>query len=709
MSCSNRNNNDLRGFFWPKGIAVIGASADPYKPGNRVIHLLKAFNYTGGIYPVNPGRREILGLPCYSTLKDVSEPFDLVVISLPAAQVSEIVAECASLGLKNMVIFSGGFAEVAGEGSILQGRLAALAREHNLNILGPNCIGFINTLQPAAATFSLTVDSGKLRSGPAAFIAQSGGLGVLLLFMADREKLGLSYVISTGNEVGIDFTDAIEFLAGDPSVSVIGGYLEGVRDGERLRRSCRAAAGAGKPVVLMKAGASAEAAEAIRSHTGALAGRDDAYRAFFREEGVITTETTSEMLALLKVFTPGRLPAGNRVALYSLSGGMGVLAADLCAGSGLTLAEFSPATTEKLHQLMPAIATVRNPLDPTAALASSIDSIYRSLEIIFDDPNVDMLIFITAIWRVFGSDAARMLEKLFRHNRKPLLVIWPGSSDEVRDLICESGIPMYDELREGVGAAAALWRYADFRQQHGQPRPVPAEIPAGAPDRVKAVLQKHPDKQLNEEAAKKILAAYGIEIPRGEVAATLSEAEEAAVRIGYPVVLKVLSPEILHKTEAGGIRVGLDDPSSLRRAWEQVQRDLSEKAPGITPEGFLVEEMLPVRLELVAGARNDEIFGPLLLAGLGGVFVELFQDVATRLAPVAPSEALAMFEELKGSVLLKGFRGTSAIDPSPAAEAISRFSRLAVDLRGEYRELEINPLVMCGDGRVVAADALILR
>lgn len=705
MKCHFRKSRatDLKKFFWPQGIAVVGASADPAKPGGRMIQLLQEHHYPGQIYPINPRRREIQGLPACSDLAAVKGKADLVVIAVEAPGVPGIVEQCAALGMKNIVVVSAGFAETGGEGKLLQEQLAALVEKEGLTLLGPNCIGFVNSLQPAAASFSLTVESGVLRSGPAAFVAQSGGLGILAIFLADLEKYGFSYMISTGNEVDLDFAAAIDFLASEPQVGVIGGYLEGIRDGAALRRSCRAAAEAGKPVLILKAGASREAAVAIRSHTGALAGSEEAYRAFFRREGVFAVETLTEMLSLFKVFAPGRLPRGKRTAVMSLSGGMGVLATDLCARAGLELARFSPETERELRRLLPPIATVGNPLDPTAAMVSRLADLRRVIELILADPAVDIFIFTTALWRSYGVEAGEIFVELFRETGKPLLVIWPGCSSEIKEVLLKSGLPFFSELKEGVYAAAALWRYAAFQEKRRAAKRSALPPPPAGP------LPEIGPQGLTEAEMKRLLSRWGIAVPRGEVARAPEEALCAAGRIGYPVVLKALSPEIAHKTEIGAIRLGLADAAALRQGWEQMQRELSERAPQLIVEAYLVEEMLPIQLELIAGAKDDPVLGPFLLLGLGGIYVELFEDLSLRPAPLHPAEIREMLEELKSAPLLKGFRGSAPVDSSSLVEAVARFSQLAAALQGQYREMEINPLVICPDGRAVAVDALLLR
>jgi len=711
QSSIQRGSSDLKSFFWPQGIAVVGASADPEKPGGKVVQLLQSYNYPGQIYPVNPGRREIQGLPAYSSLAEIESRPDLVIIAVEASQVPTVVRQCVALQMKNIVVISGGFAETGDTGGALQAELAGLITKHDLNVLGPNCIGFINSLQPAAASFSLTVESGPLRAGPAAFVTQSGGIGILTIYLADLEKLGFSYMISTGNEVGLDFAEVVNFLLHEPQVKVIGGYLEGVKDGSKLRRSCQAAAEAGKPLLILKAGASREAAAAIRSHTGALAGSEAAYQAFFRQEGVFAVETLTEMLSLFKAFAPGRLPRGNRAAVMSLSGGMGVLATDLCAQAGLELAEFSSRTLRALQQLMPSIATVRNPLDSTAVMTTRLSEVRTAIEIILADPAVDLFIFTTALWRSYGVESGQMLAELFQETEKPFFVIWPGCSNEVREVIYEHGVPFFNELKEGISAAAALWRYAAFqtkriradRSTYSPAIQLPAEKPPSG------VLLKKKKGGITEAEAKELLAGWGIAVPRGEVVSSIEQATRAARRIGYPVVLKALSTEIAHKTEVGAIKLGLENGAMLQQAWEQLQSDLSARAPGAPITGYLVEEMLPVRLELIAGVEDDPVFGPLVLLGFGGIYVELFRDLAIRLAPLEPGQVREMLDELKSAPLLHGYRGTAPVDTASLVETVSRFSRLAVALRGSYREMEINPLVICPDGRAVAADALILR
>lgn len=701
----------LKEFFQPRGIAVVGASADPAKPGGKVVQLLKKYGYPGAIFPVNPGRKEVQGLYAYGSLAGIeASEVDLVVVAVEAAGVPAVVRECAALQLKNLVVISGGFAESGAAGAALQKELAELAVRHNLSILGPNCIGFINTLQPAAASFSLTVESGVLRSGPAAFVAQSGGLGILAIFLADLEKFGFSYMISTGNEANLDFAAVLDFLICEPGVGFIGGYLEGVKDGERLRRSCRAAAEAGKPVLILKAGESQEAAAAIQSHTGALAGSREAYRAFFRQEGVLEVETLTEMLSLFKALAPGRFPRGNRAAVLSLSGGMGVLAADLCAAAGLELARFSAQTVRSLQQLIPTIATAGNPLDPTAAILGRMSDIRAVIETILADPGVDLFIFTTAIWRASGVASAEMMADLFRETEKPFFIIWPGCGNESKDIIFKSGIPFFSELKEGISAAAALWRYAMFQKRRSKEKG-PAAPPPGIGRQAEYLRPRMPAARgcnLNEAEAKQILACCGIDIPRGEVVATFEQAAAAALRIGYPVVLKALSPQITHKTEAGAIKLGLDDAAMLFEAWEQLHHDLASMAPEICPAGYLVEEMLPVHLEMMAGVKDDPVFGPLLLLGFGGIQVELLRDLAMRPAPLDPEQVQEMLGELKSAPLLSGFRGRDPVDTACLVEAVSRFSFLAAALKGSFSEMEINPLVICSDGRVAAADALFL-
>ncbi len=710
MDIDSSRCKNLYNFFYPRGIAVVGASSDPVKPGGRMITMLRDFHFSGDIFPVNPGRKEIQGLPCYSSLAEIEGVVDLVVISLAAEQVPAKVRECAALGLHNIAVISAGFSEVGPEGAALQAQLAALVDEYSLNLLGPNCIGFINALAPAAASFSLTVDSGNLRPGPIGFAAQSGGLGVLTLFLADQEDLGISYIISTGNEAGLDFAEVISFLVQEPAVQVIGGYLEGVRDGECLRRAFQEAAKAGKPVVLLKAGDCQEAAEAISSHTGALAGSGEAYRAVFRQEGVMHASTMTEMLSLLKGFAPGRLPADNRAAVFSLSGGMGVLAADLCSKMGLELARFSDNTVKALQQLMPSIATVRNPLDPTAAMAAHLDDIRSSLELLLDDPAVDMLIFVTAFWRIFGSEAAEILADLTLYSDKPILVVWPGCGTEIRKKLCEKGVPYFSELKEGLTAAAALWRYASYKRTITGRDAAAVMIPANTEALAKVISDCRGDEpSLSETKAKDMLKVWGIAVPKRKLVKTEEEAVKAACEIGYPVVLKIVSSAIVHKTEIGGVELDLADETQLRLAWARMQHNLIERPSGTSPQGYLIEEMLPVQLELMAGVRRDPVFGPLMVLGIGGIFVELFRDLSIRPAPVNPAQVREMIEELKGAPLLKGFRGSAAVDLNRLSDVLLRFSQLAWELRDQFREIEINPLVVCTDGRIAAADALFIR
>ncbi len=710
MASEVHHKPDLHGFFNPSSIAVVGASADSNKPGGKIIELLRHFQFPGRIFPVNPGRKEIQGLACYSNLAEIKYPVDLVVIALAAKQVPEAVRSCAALSLHNIVVISAGFAELGAEGAALQAELRELVQRYGLNLLGPNCIGFVNALLPAAAAFSLAVDSGELRQGPVAIVAQSGGLGVLALYLADLEHIGISYMINTGNEAGLDFASIISFLVREPAVKVIGGYLEGAVDGSRLRRSFREAAEAGKPVILLKAGDSREAIEAISSHTGALAGSREAYQAVFRQEGVLPVSTMTEMISLLKAFASGRLPKGNRVGVFALSGGMGVLTADLCSAAGLQLARFEDKTKRELRRLLPSIATVRNPLDATAAMVSNLDGIEASLKVLLADPGVDILVFATAFWRHFGTRAVIMLERLISRTDKPVILIWPGCNEETRLKLQEKGLFFYREAREGIAAAASLWRYAAFLNSRAQPVQAREDRATALSPQVKAaVALPHEKMELTEVESKEILKAWGLPVPRGAMVETVDEAAEAARVIGYPVVLKVVSRAISHKTEAGGVALGLTDEVQLRAAWSQMRKRLQEIEPALIPDGFLVEEMLPVQTELLVGVRFDDVFGPLLVVSPGGILVELFQDKSIRPAPVSPSQALEMAGELKSAPLLQGYRGAGPVDLKQLAEIISSFSHLAWELRHQFKEMEINPLIIGRDGSIAAADALFIR
>jgi acyl-CoA synthetase (NDP forming) len=683
----------LRALLDPRAIAVVGASADPSRTGGRPIRYLQQLGFAGAIYPVNPGRSEIAGLRCYPNLAALPDGVDLAVITVPAAQVEQALQDCADASIRAAVVFTSGFAEVGDAGRAQQERLAAIARAHDIALCGPNCLGLINVAKRSAPTFTTALERRPdIPYGPIGFISQSGAIAAFILARMQDQGYGLSHFITTGNEATLGFADFAEYLLDDPAVGVIAGYLEGI-DGASLARVAAAALRHKKPLVVMKVGASAAGTRATVAHTGKLGGNDAVYAAAFRQWGMLRAENVDDLLDWSQTLAHAPLPAGRRVGIVSLSGGAAVLMADWCEQLGLPLAPLAPTTRERLAAAMPWFATPANPMDTTGRPLWDEGLMQAAVGAIAEDPGVDiMLVYIGLAPGPGRRIAAEVLAGMAGAAGKPLLVCWLAEND--------AAVPLFTEPVRMTRAAAALAEYAEALRRPPPSAPPPAPtlpaLPAGA--------------VIGEHAAKRWLAAGGIEGPRETLVATADEAAAWAAAQGYPVALKIVSPDVPHRTDIGAVRLGLRNESDLRAAWEAIRAATRAAVPTARIDGMLVQEMVAGGVELVVSAFRDAAFGPVVLCGLGGVLVEVLNDTALRLAPVGEDEALAMLASLRGAAILRGVRGAPACDLPAAAQAIARLSAIIAAAGPDIDTIEINPLAVLPAGRGVRAlDALITR
>jgi len=705
---SFRQTADLEPLFHPRSIAIIGASASIEKPGGQPLYALLKNKFQGRIYPVNPRHENLLGIKCYPDLNDVPGEVDMAIIAVPAAFVPAALERCAARGVRVAVIFSSGFAEVGEAGAKMQADMVALARKSGMRICGPNCMGVFSAHNALFANFFITeLPTGVLVPDYLGFISQSGGLGSYIFEMIRDHGIGFTYFVSTGNEADLDFADYLAYMAEDDRTRVIGGYMEGFRDGAKLSRALDLARRRQKPVLLIKSGRHDVAARAAASHTGALAGSDRVYDAFFRQKNVIRVDSVEQMMAVLTILAGGRLPRGNRLCILAGSGGTGVLMADICAARGLALPPLAEETRRALGRLLPSFASSANPVDLTSQVITHPDLLLESGRVVLADPNVDMLLI--CYWS--EPDQEALLDQLVaiaRGTEKTVLVLVLGAVDEARRAaryLHRHRVPAVVDSELAARALADVVRYA-LRAGH----PVTEDrtgIPPGAREKAARLIAGcRSGEALDEHTAKQVLAAYGIPVTREEAAATAEQAVAAAERLGYPVVLKILSPEITHKTEAGGVKLGLNSPEEVREAFHQVLASAARYRPDARLEGVLVQEMLPPGVEVIAGIGRDEVFGPTILCGLGGVFVEALQDVALRVVPLGPDDAAGMLKEIKGRRVLEGLRGKPPVDQEAVVDVLLRLSRLAGDFPA-IGELDINPL-LCYPQGVKAADALLV-
>ncbi|MGQ0751534.1 MAG: acetate--CoA ligase family protein [Betaproteobacteria bacterium] len=700
---------DLERFFNPRAIAIVGASRDLGTISGQPLKFLKSHGYPGTLYPVNPRYEEVAGVKCYAKLADLPETPDLALILVNAARVADVLRECGAKGIPYAIIFSSGFSEVGGGGIALQRELAAIAGEYDIGVIGPNCQGMINIADRVFAGFG-SVFNADYEPGAVSMVSQSGGFGFSVMNLSSKDGgLAFRQMVTTGNEIGVSTLDFIEYYIRDPQTGLIAAYVEGLKDARRLIEVGRKALDAGKPVLMWKVGNTEQGQRAAASHTANLGGAMALYQAAFRQAGILQVEDVQDVIDYGRAFRSGRLPQGNRLAIITISGGAGILMTDECIGRGMQLAGLAPDTLARLREFVPSFGSLLNPVDVTAAIFNDLSLINRTLRTIIDDPNVDCVAMINASLQ--GEIAARIASEIVavaKEAEKPLLLAWSARdvvAPEAYALLDAARIPHYKSpVRCGRALAALSWYAAAQRRL----QMVRTEAPLVLKSAAARVALAGQTSDVAEHQAKRVLAEYGIPVTREALATTRAQALAAAQRIGYPVTLKIQSPDISHKTEARAVALGIANDEELARAYDAVVANALAHKPGAKIDGVLVQEMVTGGVETIVGIVNDPLFGPALMFGLGGVFAEVLKDVAFRLAPVTPSIAREMIAEIKGHAVLAGARGRPPADIDALAEVLVRLSALALDLEAHLAELDINPLFVMERGRgVKAADALI--
>ena len=699
---------DLERFFAPQSIAVIGASQDVASISGQPLRHLQSHGYSGRLYPVNPRYKEVGGLKCYAALSDVPDTPDLALVLVNAVRVPDILRECGRKGVAYVIIFSSGFSETGASGTALQRELMDIAHEFNIGVIGPNCQGMVNVADRVYGGFGSIFQS-DYDPGPVSMVSQSGGFGYSVMNLSSEGGLDFRQMVTTGNEIGVSALDFIEYFIRDPQTALIVGYVEGLKDARRLREVGEKALTAGKPILMWKVGNTEQGQRAAASHTANLGGAMALYRAVFRQTGIVQVEDIQDVVDYGRAFRSGRLPAGGRLAIITISGGAGILMTDECVAGGMSLAELAPSTLEKLRDIVPSFGSLLNPIDVTASVFNETTLMQRALQVIVEDPNVDCLALISAsLQGELAHSIARGIAEVMKGTDKPLFLCWSARDVQAKDcyaVLDAARLPHYKSPVRCGRALLAVWSYAEAKRRYREQRndkPVVIERPG-----VRELLAARTG-DLAEYEAKRVLAEYGIPVTREALAGSAREAVAVAKRIGYPVALKVQSPDIAHKTEAKAVRIGLADDAQVEAAYEEIVANARTYQPDARIDGVLVQEMVTGGTEVILGATNDPLFGPAVMFGLGGIFAEVLKDVAFRLAPVTPANAREMIAEIKGYPVLAGIRGKPTADLDALVDAIVRLSALAVDLEDHVAELDINPLfVKEQGGGVIAGDALI--
>jgi acyl-CoA synthetase (NDP forming) len=697
----------LDSFFAPDSIALIGASRDLEKIPGRLLSMLRKNDYPGKIYPINPNYGDIDGLKCFAAIADVGKPIDLAIVIIPARAVLAALEQCAAAGVKNAVIISSGFAEEGGDSAAMQDAIVALAKRTGMRISGPNAEGFLSEVQKVAATFSPTVDvkPGHVplvaTTRRVAIVAQSGGIGFAIKHRAKALGVAISYCVSTGNEADLGAGEFLDYMVQDASTDVILLFIESIRDVDKFLAAAQRAAETGKPVIVTKVGRSGAGERAAASHTASMAGWSAAYDAVFAKYGFIVSHDLDEAVTIAALLTTNPLPKGDRVAVLTVSGGAGIWGADTVALQGLQVPELSGAIQNDIKKLLPSYGAAGNPIDVTAQGVHS-GGLQNSIDLLSVSDEVDAILVVLSL----SSDTrmpfkrAELTPVLSARHKPVVFYSYTLPSAFARGEFAVCGAVVLSGLTH---AGVALRRMVERARFKLAPKPDTA-----APRRD---LSAHlTSATLSEHDSKSLLRAAGIALPDEVLVTEKSGLDAAVARIGFPLVAKIQSRDIPHKSEVGGVRVGIASKGEVFLAYEALLNNARRHRPDAGIQGVLVGPMAKKGVEIIVGTMLDATFGPMIMVGLGGITTELFRDVVYRPAPIGAVEAAAMLAELKAAPLLNGYRGAAQADIAALSQLIAQVSMLATQQASEISEIELNPVLVHPEGQgVTIVDALVVR
>lgn len=684
-------------------MAVVGASANPAKLGYNVLDNIVKYDYEGQVYPINPKEEEILGKTCYPRVTDVPEAVDLAVIVVPSKYVAGVMQDCADKSVGAAIIITAGFRETGAEGRQLEREVMQIAQNNDIDVVGPNCLGVINTASSLNASFAATMpDKGNI-----SFMSQSGALCTGILDWSAANNLGFASFVSLGNKGDLNETDFLEAWHQDAGTDVVIAYLEGIVDGPHFMQVAREFTKE-KPLIVIKSGTTSAGSRAVSSHTGTLAGSDAAYEAAFRQSGVLRAHSVAELFAYSTAFAYQPLPQGRNVAIITNAGGPGIMATDACENNGIHLAKLATETVNLLQENLPAAANCYNPIDVLGDARA--DRYKLALEAALKDPNVDAAIFLLTPQAMTEiQETAQAVVDLSQEYDKPILANFMGAKEVAAGnrILGQGQIPYYDFPENAADALVKMVQYREWCEREREPI---TRFPVD-PERAATALltaKKAGRLKLNEMEARQIIAAYGVPLPKSHLAMHSDQAVKWAEDIGYPVVMKIISPDILHKSDIGGVQVGLENEKQVRMAYEEIINRAYRYMPDADIWGVAVQEMVETGKEVILGVTKDPTFGHMLMFGLGGIYVEVLKDVVFRIAPLTRREAEEMVRSIRSFPLLAGVRGEKAADLDALVECILRISQLVTDFP-QIVELDINPLFAYETGKgSIAVDARIV-
>lgn len=682
--------------FNPKAIAVIGASAEEKKVGNAVLrNLLNGFE--GKVYPINPTKSEILSLKCYTTVSAVPDQVDLAVVVIPAKAVAEALKDCARAGVKGVVVITAGFKEVGGEGVAREKEIVEIVRSSGMKMVGPNCLGVMNTKNKMNASFASELPP----PGRVAFFSQSGALGVAIIDWALENNFGFSKFVSFGNKADLNETDFLEYFAKDPETDVILGYIEDVVDGMKFLSVAKEVTKI-KPVILIKSGATEAGARAASSHTGALAGSDRAFTEAFRKTGIIRAQGIQELFDTAEMFLSRKLPKGRRLLIVTNAGGPGIIAADTADRLGIKLDPMTPASIDAIADKLPSNASLYNPVD---VIGDATSERYRVVleQAAKDEAAEGICVILTPQAMTDVENIADVVVSVSKTTEKPIFTTFIGGQrikNAVRKLK-DNQIPNFSDPSVAITAYSKLVDFVGILKKEVKPEE-PVKISSDHKRRVGEIINKMQEANITEiggEEAFEILSLYGFSFPERALAKTPMEAVAVAERIGYPVVMKISSPHILHKTDVGGVKLNLTNEKAVYNAFIEITTNVKRVMPDAFIEGVMIYEMISGGKEVILGISYDRTFGHMVMFGLGGIYVEILKDVSFRIVPVNEEEAYEMIMEIKGSRILDGVRGEKPYDKKDIVNCIRRLSQLVEDFP-IIKEVDINPYLVFNNGGI---------
>ncbi len=679
-------------FFSPTTVAVIGASREEGKVGYDLFKNLITYGYKGKVYPINPHADNILGIKAYASLTEINDTIDLAVIIVPASHVLKVVDECSTKGIDSIIVISAGFKESGIDGAARERELLQKIKQHSIRMLGPNCLGLIDTQSSLNASFAADMPA----PGNIAFISQSGALCTSVLDWAVGEGIGFSKFISLGNKTDVDEVDLINVIDDDPRTKVILGYLEGVKNGTAFMKAAQKTTKK-IPMIVVKSGGTTAGAKAASSHTGTLAGSENAFDTAFKQSGILRAKTVEELFDYARIFSLQPLPKGPRIALITNAGGPGIIAADAVERSKLKMSAFSKNTIDTLRSFLPPMSNIYNPVDVLGD--AKADRYKFVIEKVVEDPSVDIiLIILTPQAMTEIEKTAEVISDISNRTGKPIVTSFMGGKriEAGLKIMSQRKVPNYPFPERAVSAIEAMYKHTLW-----QKKPIP-KIEGMNIEKEKAAsifekIRQAGRQYLCEDEAKQAISVYGFRIPKSILAASEAEAVQAAEEIGYPVVLKISSPDILHKSDFGGVAIGVKDAAAVRGFYCDITQKARRLLPHADIRGVLVQQMITGGKEVILGMSRDPQFGPLLMFGLGGIYIEVLKDVTFRIAPIGLNDAEEMVREIRSFPILQGVRGEKPVDIHALVDNILRLSQLVMDFP-EIVEMDINPLIVFPEG-----------